>query len=174
MTNGERLAGGRSIAKPVAVAGITAVLVATLGGFATEIGPWYRSLDKPSFQPPDWLFGPAWTVIYAFTVVAAAKAWVAVAEHPECDRLRKWMVGLFAFNIVLNILWSLLFFRLRRPDWAMIEVVFLWSSIAALIWTLWRVSRPAAWLLVPYQTWVTFASILNIAVVQLNAPFARQ
>ena len=171
---GDLAAGKASIWKPVAVAALAAVLVAAIGGFATEIGPWYRSLVKPSFQPPDWLFGPAWTVIYAFTVLSAAKAWVAVADRPDSNRLRRWIVGLFAFNIVLNILWSLLFFTFRRPDWALFEVVFLWASIAALIWTMWRVSRPAAWLLVPYQTWVTFASILNIAVVQLNAPFARQ
>lgn len=160
-----------SIWRAVSVAALVAVAVAALGGFATEIGPWYRSLKKPGFQPPDWLFGPAWTLIYAFTVAAAARSWVAVAHREETARLRKWIVALFAFNICLNVLWSMLFFSVKRPDWAMLEVVFLWGSIAALIWTIWRVDRIAAWLLVPYQAWVTFASILNLAIVQLNAPF---
>jgi tryptophan-rich sensory protein len=163
-----------SIRIPLVVAAVVAMAVATVGGFATEIGPWYRALRKPFFQPPDWLFGPAWTVIYGLTAASAAMAWAAVSGRADRARLRWWIAGLFAFNILLNITWSLLFFTIQRPDWAMIEVVFLWASISALIFTIWRVNRSAAWLLVPYQAWVTFASVLNIAVVQLNAPFASR
>jgi tryptophan-rich sensory protein len=164
---------GNSIWKAVGVATLVALAVAALGGIATEIGPWYRALKKPAFQPPDWLFGPAWAIIYAFTVASAARAWAAVGHLADAPRLRKWIIALFAFNICLNVLWSVLFFSVRRPDLALMEVVFLWGSIAGLIWTMWRVDKIAAWLLVPYQAWVTFASILNIAVVQLNAPFIR-
>lgn len=138
--------------------------VAVLGGLATDVGPWYRALRKPSFQPPDWLFGPAWTVIYALAATSAATAWHAM----ETARGRALIVGLFLFNIMLNILWSVLFFVAKRPDHAMIEVIFLWASIAALIWVLWPRSRLAAWLLVPYLAWVTFASLLNLAIFQLN------
>lgn len=81
------------------------------------------------------------------------------------------MIGLFALNGFLNLLWSLLFFRLHRPDLAAYEVWLHWASIAALIFVLWRYSRPAAWLLAPYLLWVSFAGALNDAVVSLNPPF---
>jgi tryptophan-rich sensory protein len=152
--------------KPIVVAACIGVCVAILGGLATDIGPWYRALRKPSFQPPDWLFGPAWTVIYALTALSAATAWRSLRSAP----MRVLLIRLFAFNILLNILWSAIFFRLKRPDFAMVEVIFFWASIAALFWVLWPRSRMAAWLLAPYLVWVTFASILNLAIVQLNMP----
>ena len=86
-------------------------------------------------------------------------------------RDRYWVLGLFALNINLNVLWSGLFFRVQRPDLALVEVVFLWLSIVALIVVLWRMSRMASALLLPYLAWVTFAAALNLAVVRLNAPF---
>jgi len=152
---------------PIAVAAVSAILVASVGATMTDIGPWYQGLAKPSWQPPDWLFGPAWTLIFSLAAISAATAWRDAPDQPS----REWMVGLFAINGVLNILWSALFFRLRRPDWALIEVVLLWLSVLALILVLWRYSRLAAWLLVPYLAWVTFAAVLNLAVVRLNAPF---
>ena len=84
---------------------------------------------------------------------------------------REWILVLFASNAFFNVLWSLLFFRLHRPDWALAEVGFLWLSILALIVFLGRFSRPSGWLLAPYLAWVSFASALNLAVVRLNAPF---
>lgn len=157
---------GTSRWKPYAVAGLVAIAVALIGGAVTDIGPWYRALRKPSFQPPDWLFGPAWTLIFTLAAVSAATAWRSM----ETARGRGMVAVLFLFNIVLNILWSVLFFALKRPDHALIEVTFLWASIAALIFVLWRRSPLAAWLLVPYLAWVTFASLLNLAIVQLNGP----
>jgi tryptophan-rich sensory protein len=150
-----------------AVACIAALAVAMLGGLMTDIGPWYRSLAKPPWQPPDIAFGPAWTLIFACTAVAAVKAWHAIAAPKQRDTL----LVLLSLNGFLNVLWSLLFFRLRRPDWALIEVVLLWLSILALIVFVWRYSRTAAYLLMPYLAWVTFAAALNAAVVRLNAPF---
>jgi tryptophan-rich sensory protein len=157
----------KSVPRDVAVAALLALCVAILGGLATDIGPWYRGLLKPSFQPPDWLFGPAWTLIYTLITAASVVAW----RGAQNASARRSLLILFGFNLALNVLWSLLFFRARRPDWALVEVVFLWASIAALIWTLYPRSRLAAWLLVPYLSWVTFASLINMAVVQLNAPF---
>ncbi|HEY4986895.1 MAG TPA: TspO/MBR family protein, partial [Bradyrhizobium sp.] len=81
-------------------------------------------------------------------------------------------IGLFALNGFLNVLWSSLFFALRRPDWALIEVVFLWLSILLPIGVFWRLARPASLYLLPYLAWVSFAALLNLAVVGLNAPFA--
>jgi len=152
---------------PIAVAAGSAILVASVGATMTDIGPWYQGLAKPSWQPPDWLFGPAWTLIFALAALSAATAWRDAPDQAS----REWMVGLFAINGVLNILWSALFFRLRRPDWALVEVAFLWLSVLALILLLRRYSRLAAWLVSPYLAWVTFAAVLNLAVVRLNAPF---
>lgn len=154
--------------KPVAVAAAAALAVALLGGLMTDIGPWYRGLQKPWYQPPDWAFGPAWTVIYALAAMSGVIAWRAATTSAQ----RETLLVLFAANAFLNVLWSLLFFRLHRPDWALIEVAFLWASVLLLIVGLSRWSRPAAWLLVPYLLWVSFASTLNWATVQLNAPFA--
>lgn len=152
---------------PVIVAAGAAILVASVGATMTDIGPWYQALTKPSWQPPDWLFGPAWTLIFALAALSAVTAWRDALDQAA----REWMVGLFAINGVLNIAWSALFFRFRRPDWALIEVVFLWLSVLALILVLRRYSRPAALMLVPYLVWVAFAAVLNLAVVRLNAPF---
>ena len=154
--------------RPILVAAICAAAVGTLGGLMTDVGPWYRGLHKPWFQPPDWLFAPAWTVIFACAAVAGALAW---KSHPP---LRRWAViaGIFAANGVFNVLWSALFFRLHRPDWALAEVAALWLSIAALIVALRPVTRAGSWLMVPYLVWVSFAAVLNYAVVQQNMPFS--
>ena len=153
--------------KPVLVAALAALGVAALGASATDLGGWYQQLEKPSWQPPDWLFGPAWTLIYALAAIAAALAWIAAPT----SQVRTQIVMLFALNALLNVLWSELFFGAHRPDWALIEVGFLWASIVALIVLLARHARLAAALLVPYLAWVSFAAVLNLAVVRLNAPF---
>jgi tryptophan-rich sensory protein len=149
------------------VAAAAALFVAVMGGLMTDIGPWYDSLRKPSWQPPGWLFGPVWTAIFALVAFAGAEAW----RRARRGRDRQFLVLLFSVNGFLNVLWSLLFFRLHRPDWALVEVAALWVSILALIVVLRRYARGSAWLLVPYLLWVTFAAILNWTVVQLNAPF---
>ena len=150
--------------KPLLAAGAAALAVAILGATVTDLGPWYESLQRPSWQPPDWLFGPAWTLIYALAALSGVTAWRDAPDRAS----REWMLGLFALNGALNIGWSLLFFRLQRPDWALAEVVVLWLSIVLLMVVLGRYSKQAAWLLVPYLAWVGFAAALNFAVVQLN------
>ena len=152
-----------SLLLPLAVAAIGWAIVAMTGGALTDIGPWYRSLIKPSWQPPDWLFGPVWTTIFILAAVSAALAWRAAGETQ-----RRMVAILFVANGILNVLWSLLFFHLKQPLLAGFEVVLLWASIVALIVYLRRFSRPAAWLLVPYLLWVSFATALNWTIVALN------
>lgn len=154
--------------RPLVVAAVAAVAVAVLGGLATDIGPWYAGLRKPPWQPPDWLFGPVWTAIYALAVIAGARGWTRAGGRDA----REWLIVVFAANAFFNVLWSLLFFRLHRPDWALLEVGVLWSSILVLVIVLWRKDRVGGMLLLPYLAWVTFASYLNLVIVELNAPFA--
>lgn len=154
---------------PVCMAGGAAVIVAALGTTVTDLGPWYQRLNKPSWQPPDWLFGPAWTFIFACAALSAAMSWRAA----RTSSARDWIVVLFLLNGILNIAWSFLFFRLQRPDWALVEVAVLWLSILALILVTARHSRSASLLLWPYLAWVTFAALLNHAIVDLNGPFAK-
>ncbi len=153
---------------PLLIAGLAALGVAVLGGLLTEIGPWYKSLVQPAFKPPDAWFGPVWTLIFVLSAIAGATAWKKTPDRAS----RYWLIGLFALNASLNTLWSLLFFKLQRPDWALLEVGFLWLSIAALVWTMKRYSRPASALLLPYLLWVAFAIAINYATVQLNGPFS--
>lgn len=144
-------------------------LVLGAGGALTEIGPWYANLRKPSWQPPNWLFAPAWSVIGIMTGWAAVDAWNAA----QTSGGRLTVILLFALNGALNIGWSLLFFKLHRPDWSLIEVVPLWLSIAALAAAFFPFSQQASLLLLPYLVWVAFAAFLNLTVVRLNAPFGR-
>jgi tryptophan-rich sensory protein len=150
--------------KPLTVALAAAALVAWLGASLTDLGPWYEELRKPAWKPPDWLFGPAWTLIFTLTAVAGAQAWRLVPDRAGRTRI----VVLFAANGVLNVLWSVLFFRLQRPDWALLEVPLLWLSVLALMITLGAHSRALAWMLLPYLVWVSFAAAVNAAVVQMN------
>jgi tryptophan-rich sensory protein len=145
----------------VLVAAAAAALVALLGRLATPLGPWYRNLRKPSWQPPDWLFGPAWTTIFACAAASGVLAW-------QADRNRPLVILLFAINGVLNVLWSVLFFRLRRPDWALPEAVALWLSVLAMVLAFRDMALPASLLLLPYLAWVAFAAFLNLTIVRLN------
>ncbi len=157
----------RRRAAPVLVAAALAIATAAAGAVVTDLGPWYQGLRVPPWKPPDWLFGPVWTLIFSLAALAGVTAW-----RVETDRsYRAGLVAMFVLNGVLNVLWSAFFFRLRRPDWALIEVALLWLSIALLIAVLGRVSRRAAWLLVPYLVWVSVAAALTWSVVQMNAPF---
>lgn len=150
--------------RPILFAASAAMIVSLIGTSLTDLGPWYQELEKPSWQPADWVFGAAWTAIFALAALSGIQAWRAAADR----RTREWIIGLFALNGFLNITWSLLFFRLQRPDLAFHEVVFFWGSILVLIVFFWRFSRSAALLLVPYLIWVGIAAVLNQAIIQLN------
>ncbi len=140
-----------------------------LGGLMTEIGDWYRGLRKPPWNPPNWLFGPAWTVILGFAGWSGVLAWSNAQGAGAHLRLGV----MFGATVFLHLLWSPLFFKLKRPDLSLIEIPFLWLSIFATILGVVTVSVPAAWLLLPYLAWVAFATRLNLAIVRMNAPFGR-
>ena len=158
---------GRSWVLPMIVAGIAALGVGMLGGTITDLGPWYQGLDKPDWTPPNFVFPVAWTAIFALAALAAVSAWRAAPNSRVADTV----VGLFALNGFLNILWSLIFFRMQRPDWAFAELLLLWLSVLALIIFCGRHSRFAAIALVPYIVWVSIAGALNWSIVELNGPF---
>jgi len=154
---------------PLIVSIGTAVGLAAIGGLLTPIGPWYANLKKPRWNPPNWAFGPAWTVILGLWAWAGYISWEAATGPVE----QRAVLILFGVNALCHLLWSPLFFKFRRPDWAAVEVVFLWASILAMLILLRPISAKASWLLVPYFVWVSFAACLNFAIVRLNAPIAR-
>jgi tryptophan-rich sensory protein len=149
---------------PYGVAGGLAFLALGAGGVLTEIGPWYEGLRKPSWQPPNWLFAPAWTLIFIGVGWSMGLTWKVAPSDA-------WRVGVgvaFGINLALNIVWSLLFFKMRRPDLALVEVVPLWLSILLLIVLIGSFSTFGAELLAPYLLWVAFAAFLNWTIVRLN------
>jgi tryptophan-rich sensory protein len=157
-------------AKPwraVLVAALAAMGVAVLGGAMTQVGPWYHNLAKPAWTPPDVAFGVIWTVIFAFAAASGSLAWIRAKTVPT----RETIIGLFAANGFFNVFWSLLFFTLHRPDWALWESLALWLSVAALVVFLSRVSRTAGLMTVPYLVWVSVAVLLNYDVLRLNGRF---
>ncbi|MEJ2502229.1 MAG: tryptophan-rich sensory protein [Gemmatimonadota bacterium] len=145
-----------------------AVVTAALGAVATRLGDWYRRLRKPPWQPPDAAFGPAWTTIFIASGVAAVLAWNA---DDATTGHRAAIVGAYVLNGLLNFLWSVLFFTLRRPDWALIETPILWLSIVAMIGVVAPLSTAGGWLIAPYLLWVVFAFAINRWVVRHNGPF---
>ena len=155
----------QSSKKPILFAFLLAIVVGGIGGAATEIGPWYYSLVKPSWQPPDWAFGPIWTLIYITTGIAGVRAW----RLGDAGQRRMFLIALL-INCVLNVVWSLLFFKMQRPDLALIEVVALWLSILPLILLPLRYSPRSSLLMLPYLAWVSVAAYLNLTIVRLNPP----
>ena len=129
-------------------------------GYFTAPGPWYAQLAKPSFNPPNWVFGPVWTVLYVMIGIAGWRLW---QKHRDGWPMKLWWAQLF-----LNFLWSPVFFAAHEIGLALIVVLSLLGTIAALVATSWRPDRTAAWLMVPYLLWVGFASALNAGIFALN------
>ncbi|PWW00456.1 TspO/MBR related protein [Hoeflea marina] len=129
-------------------------------GFLTAPGEWYRTLAKPAFNPPNWIFGPVWTVLYVMVAVAGARVWNL---DPSGRAMKAWVV-----QMALNFAWSPLFFAAQRPDLALPVVVALFAAILVFIASTWRTERPSALLFVPYAAWVGFASLLNASIWWLN------
>lgn len=152
---------------PIFVAAAVAIFIGLLGGSLTDTGGWYQNLTKPSWQPPDWAFAPAWTLIFALAAMSAIYAWKGARTRAQRDLV----IGVFAANGFFNVMWSMLFFTIRRPDWALMEVPLLWLSVLVGVVGFWRNARTASYYLLPYLVWVTFAAYLNWIVVALNAPF---
>lgn len=145
------------------VVAVALCLVGGIGARATEIGPWYRNLSKPSWNPPDWMFPVVWTTIYLFIIAAVGGAWNEATQLQKIQIL--WVTGI---NFVLNTVWSVLFFTLKKPSLALFEVVLLWLSIISMIVVLGSVAQIYGLLLLPYIIWVSVAMMLNISIVRLN------
>jgi tryptophan-rich sensory protein len=147
------------------VAIATVFAAAAVGGAATSssVGTWYAALQKPSFSPPAWVFGPVWTALYLMMAIAAWLVWLkrgfADAQLP---------LALFGLQLALNMAWSILFFGLRSPGLALADIVLLWLAIAATLVVFWRVCPTAGALLIPYLVWVSFAAVLNHSLWTLN------
>jgi len=155
---------------PAIIAALWAIILGGAGGALTEIGEWYRNLKKPSWQPPDWLFGPAWTIILGLSGWSFYLAWTATETTAGGIAIG----ALFGVNFVLHFAWSPLFFKIKRPDFALVENIFLWLSVLSLCLFLPLWSPLAGWLNLPYISWVSFALLLNWKIVQLNAPFGQR
>lgn len=138
--------------------------VALLGGLATDIGPWYFSLRQPAWKPPDWAFGPVWTLLYITTAWAGVRTWRRLPIGPD----RSGFLLACGINAMLNVLWSALYFSWRRPDWALWEGVALWLSAAWVSVLMVKVDRLSFGLMLPHLIWLAVAWALNLATVQLN------
>jgi len=156
---------GKDLVKLAASVGVC-LAAGAIGSFATisNISTWYAALQKPWFTPPNWLFGPAWTTLYVLMGVALFLVWKKGFESKGV----KTAVGVFAVQLVLNVLWSVAFFGMQSPLLGLVVIALLWLAIAASIYVFWKISRPAAALLVPYIAWVSFAAFLNYSVWLLN------
>ncbi len=129
-----------------------------------SISTWYAGLVKPDFAPPNWVFGPVWITLFVLMGIAAFLIWQKGLERRDV----KIALGIFIGQLMLNTLWSIIFFGLHNPGIAFIEIIFLWLSIIATIISFAKISKPAAWFLVPYILWVSFASYLNYSIWILN------
>jgi benzodiazapine receptor len=139
---------------------------AGLGSLFTtpSVGGWYGTLRKPAWTPPNWVFGPVWSLLYLSMAIAAWLVWcragISGARLP---------LALFALQLALNVSWSAIFFSAHMPGLAFAEIVLLWLMILATIVSFWPVSRTAGWLMLPYLLWVAFAAALNYSIWRLNA-----
>jgi benzodiazapine receptor len=142
------------------------LLTGFLGSFATRdsITTWYAQLSRPSFTPPDWTFGVVWPVLYVMMGISAFLIW-----NVGIDKRRvKVSLGFFALQLILNGLWTPIFFGLHLIGFALLEIIILWAAILMTILAFWKVSKPAALLLLPYILWVSFAVVLNASLFLLN------
>lgn len=155
---------------------IIAIVVSELAGiigsvFTTpSIQTWYATLARPALNPPAWVFGPVWTTLFALMGISAFLIWKKGLDRKDV----KVALGIFIGQLILNTLWSIIFFGLHSPAGAFTEIIFLWLAILATIVAFAKISRPAAWLLVPYILWVSFAGYLNFSIWQLNASGSGQ
>jgi tryptophan-rich sensory protein len=152
------------------IAGLLVALVvcysaAALGGIFTSssVSTWYQTLQKPPFSPPNWVFGPVWTVLYGTMAVAAWLVWRGTATGEA-----RLPLLLFAVQLCLNVAWSAVFFGLRQPGWAFLEICLLWVAIGVTLALFVRISPLAGWLMAPYLLWVSFAAVLNLSLWLLN------
>ena len=148
-----------SVLIPVGIGAISGLFT------ASNVQTWFVTVAKPSFNPPGWLFAPVWTTLYIMMGIAFFLVW---KNETVQKSIKQKAIILFAIQMVLNFLWSFIFFQQHEIGWALVDIVLLWIFILLTIFSFAPISRTAAWLLVPYISWVSFATILNFAIWQLN------
>ncbi|MDB5531921.1 MAG: tryptophan-rich sensory protein [Hyphomicrobiales bacterium] len=139
--------------------------VSVVGGFitASSVSTWYPTLQKPPFNPPNWIFGPVWTTLYILMAIAGWRVWWLQRQSVFASP-----IGLYCVQLGLNLLWSLLFFGLHTIGWALVDILALLATIMITTVVFWRIDRIAGLLFVPYLAWVAFASLLNASIWWLN------
>jgi benzodiazapine receptor len=150
---------------------VAAIVICNAAGFLGSvfttpgIPTWYASISKPGFTPPNWVFAPAWTTLFVLMGMALYIVWDRTGFRD------KGRIALYVFTgqLVLNILWSVLFFGMQSPMLAFLEIIALWIAILFTIMKFWEIDRKAGYLLMPYIAWVSFAALLNLSVWLLNA-----
>lgn len=145
---------------------IIPVAVGAVAGFftASSVSSWFATIEKPSFNPPNWIFSPVWTLIYILMGLAFYFVW----KTDAAKALKNKAIIFYAVQLFLNFLWSFIFFYAHNIFGALVDIVLLWIMIAATIYWFGKINKTAAWLLVPYLCWVSFATALNFAIWQLN------
>ncbi len=145
------------IALPLIIGSLSGI--ANIGG----LNDWYIELKKPSFNPPGYLFGPVWTILYLLMGISLYLVWISPA-----GKIRQEALVIFGIQMMLNFAWSFIFFYFRQPGWALVDIVALWISIIIMIFFFYRVNRVAAMIQIPYLLWVSFATVLNASIWVLN------
>lgn len=150
---------------------IISILICQTAGFlgslftTPKIATWYQGVTKPFFNPPNYLFGPVWTILFILMGISLYIIWTSKFK----DKVyKKEVIIIFAIQLVLNIIWSIIFFGLEFPMLAFFEIIALWVSILATIVGFYKISKVASFLLIPYILWVSFASVLNFFIWKLN------
>lgn len=141
------------------------LLIGFAGSFFTSssVSTWYTTLNKPTFNPPGWIFGPVWTLLYIMIWVSFYFVWKV-----DFKKKNKQAIGIYSLQLFLNLIWSFLFFWLRNPFASLIEIIILWCAILANMIVFYRIEKTAGLLLLPYLLWVSFAMILNYSIFALN------
>lgn len=141
------------------IAGISGVLFTETGE-----GSWYRQINRPSWNPPGWVFGPVWTMLYIMMGIAFYLVWKSSAS----EKLKRPAMTFWIIQLALNFFWTVIFFGAHQPGWATLEIIVLWIFILLTILAFFRINKTAAWLMVPYLLWVSFASVLTATIWQMN------
>lgn len=154
----------KSPSKPRIVLALVGFIVVTffapLASLGAMPGEWYAALNKPAWNPPAWIFGPAWTLLYTLMAVAAWLVWKQIGWKKP--------LLLYFIQLALNAAWTPIFFGAHQPGWALLEIIVLWIAIVLTMRSFFRVSSAAGWLFLPYLAWVTFATVLNFTLWRLN------
>lgn len=159
--------------KRLSISLILPQLAGIIGSFFTisAIPLWYTTLNKPSFSPPNWVFGPAWILLYILMGISVYLVWNKYSQTPNENSKKKYLrtsLQFFWIHLFFNAIWSLIFFGLQNPALAFINIMIIWLMIIILIKRFWKINKWSSYLLIPYLLWVSFASVLNLSIWFLN------